>query len=92
VLSGLAVRPDIVLRKHRLAVFLDGCFWHSCPSHGTRPRSNEYYWLPKLRRVRRRDRRVTEALESGGWRVIRIWEHMRPEEAAECVLSAVLRG
>ena len=69
------VRPDVVFVRVRVAVFVDGCFWHSCPDHGTTPDINREYWLPKLRRNVSRDRLVDEALSSAGWTVIRIWEH-----------------
>lgn len=79
------VRPDVVFTRKRLAVFVDGCFWHSCPEHHTVPRTNEGYWLPKLRRNIERDRRVDEALRSEGWRVLRVWEHEEPGAAAKRV-------
>lgn len=84
-----AVRPDIVFTRRKIAVFVDGCFWHSCPEHGTSPRSNVAYWSPKLARNRERDADNTAALESDGWLVIRAWEHTRPEEVVRRVQSAV---
>ncbi len=87
---GLKVRPDIVFTKKRVAVFVDGCFWHSCPWHGTRPRVNTHYWLPKLRRVVARDRKVTKLLARGDWRVLRIWEHVPPGRAADLVGQALV--
>lgn len=71
----VTVRPDVVFPRLRVAVFMDGCFWHSCPWHGTRPQRNSDYWLPKLDRTVRRDRLVTNALSEHGWAVIRLWEH-----------------
>src|SRR3954453_8362723 len=56
--KGVSVRPDVVFPRARLAVFVDGCFWHACPAHGTRPRRNADYWLPKLERNVRRDAQV----------------------------------
>lgn len=79
--AGL-IRPDIVFLRERLAVFVDGCFWHSCPLHGNSPRTNAGYWGPKLQRNRERDMLVTAALESDGWTVIRVWEHDSTAEAA----------
>lgn len=79
------VRPDIAFTKVRLAVFLDGCFWHRCPEHGSEPRSNEHYWLPKLRANVERDRRQTAGLESSGWVVQRYWEHEDPAAVADDV-------
>jgi DNA mismatch endonuclease (patch repair protein) len=67
-------RPDFAFPKTRIAVFVDGCFWHGCPLHYRRPHRDEY-WQPKLRRNRARDRRVARALRSMGWMVIRFWEH-----------------
>jgi DNA mismatch endonuclease (patch repair protein) len=67
--------PDFVFRRVRLAIFVDGCFWHGCPKHGRNPGSNRSYWLPKLRRNRQRDAAVSRALKKEGWTVIRLWEH-----------------
>ena len=71
----LSGRPDFIFRRARLAIFVDGCFWHGCPKHGRRPGSNRAYWLPKLRRNRERDIAVKRSLRSAGWTVIRLWEH-----------------
>lgn len=90
VVPGLRVRPDVVFRSQRVAVFVDGCFWHSCRWHGTRPRANTHYWLPKLERVRRRDRHVKALLSRAGWTVIRVWEHVRLERAADLVGQAIM--
>ena len=79
------VRVDIALPRYRVAVFLDGCFWHCCPEHGTRPRSNTEYWRQKLERNRQRDAVTNELLERGGWQVVRVWEHHDPEEAADLI-------
>ena len=73
--DDLRVRPDVVFPRQRLAVFVDGCFWHGCPAHGSRPRANPEYWLPKLQRNAERDRRVDAALAAAGWSVVRVWEH-----------------
>jgi DNA mismatch endonuclease, patch repair protein len=73
--AGLIGSPDFVWRGKRLAVLVDGCFWHGCPLHGHTPRSREAYWIPKLARNKSRDRFVTRALRQRGWRVLRIWEH-----------------
>lgn len=67
--------PDFAFRHARVAVFVDGCFWHGCPSCSRQPRANSSYWKEKIAGNRRRDRRVTRALRNRGWRVIRIWEH-----------------
>lgn len=88
--TGLRVRPDLVFPASRLAVFVDGCFWHCCPTHGTRPRSNIEYWTAKLARNVERDHRVDQALADDGWKVLRIWEHLPAEDAAKLVESALL--
>ena len=71
----LRVRPDFVFSKRRLAVFVDGCFWHGCPKHATMPAGNRAFWRKKLSGNQARDRLVTRALRRRGWRVLRIWEH-----------------
>jgi DNA mismatch endonuclease (patch repair protein) len=68
-------KPDFVFRKERLAVFVDGCFWHCCPKHSNLPQNNRLFWTKKLGANRRRDRLVTRELRARGWRVLRIWEH-----------------
>src|SRR5688572_22759595 len=73
--AGVVVRPDVVFTRQRMAVFVDGCFWHSCPTHGTQPATNATYWQAKFQHNRIRDERVNEALRSDGWEVLRIWEH-----------------
>lgn len=90
-LPGVAVRADIVFPRAKVAVFVDGCFWHCCPEHGSRPRANADYWNPKLDRNVERDRRADAALKVAGWTVVRIWEHVPPMEAAGLV-SAALDG
>lgn len=83
------VRPDLVFTRRRVAVFVDGCFWHACPEHGRQPTHNEWYWTPKLRRNVERDRAADAALASAGWRVVRIWEHVPLGEAADQIESAL---
>lgn len=68
-------RGDIVWSRRRLVVFLDGCFWHGCPTHGTTPKSNTDWWRNKIRGNRERDRRVDDILQQHGWTVLRFWEH-----------------
>jgi DNA mismatch endonuclease (patch repair protein) len=92
VVGDLRVRPDIVFTRRKLAVFIDGCFWHGCPVHGVRPRANSSYWTAKLARNRARDDRVTTRLQAAGWRVIRVWEHEDPLRAAARIESALRRG
>ncbi|MGD9728654.1 MAG: very short patch repair endonuclease [Nitrospiraceae bacterium] len=67
--------PDFVFRKHRLVVFVDGCFWHGCPKHASQPTTNIDFWRLKLLRNKDRDRLVTRILKKRRWRVLRIWQH-----------------
>jgi DNA mismatch endonuclease (patch repair protein) len=71
----LTVRPDFVFPKSRLAVFVDGCFWHGCPIHGTKPKGNAAFWKKKFATNIARDRLVNRTLRRAHWRVLRIWEH-----------------
>ena len=73
---------DIVFTNKKIAIFVDGCFWHSCPKHGTVPKSNRGYWVPKLQENVERDRANDSALKLIGWKVLRVWEHLDIEEAA----------
>ncbi len=68
-------KPDLVFVSPRVAVFVDGCFWHGCPAHGTTPLTNRVFWKNKLKRNTERDREVNEKLESLGWTVLRFWTH-----------------
>jgi DNA mismatch endonuclease (patch repair protein) len=68
------VRPDFVFRAQRVVVFVDGCFWHGCPRHATRPRQNRKFWDEKIARNRQRDRLVIRELRKSGWTVLRLWE------------------
>ena len=70
-----SVRPDFVFRQARLAVFVDGCFWHSCPKHKTKPKNNRAFWQRKLSANISRDQIVNWTLKTHGWHVLRIWEH-----------------
>lgn len=83
--DGRLIRPDIVFTKRKVAIFVDGCFWHCCPDHGRRPRVNGGYWSPKLDRNVARDREQTDALRSSGWAVLRFWAHEDTDSAASVV-------
>ena len=87
--GGVRVRPDIVFTARRVAVFVDGCFWHCCPSHGTQPASNTWYWEPKLRRNVERDRAADSALDQAGWTVVRLWEHVSLDDAVGAVVDVL---
>lgn len=82
-------RADVVFTRLQLAVFVDGCFWHGCPTHYVPPRANESYWRAKVARNRERDVETTLRLESEGWAVVRVWEHVPPAVAADRVLEVV---
>ncbi len=73
--QGLFGKPDFVFRASRLAVFVDGCFWHCCAKHSNLPVNNRQFWLSKLEGNKKRDRLVNRTLRALGWRVLRIWEH-----------------
>jgi DNA mismatch endonuclease, patch repair protein len=83
------VRADVVFPVHRIAVFVDGCYWHGCPDHGTWPATNRAYWAQKIEANRRRDQATTAALEQDGWTVVRVWEHENPELAARSIAHLV---
>ena len=91
VLPGGAVRPDVVFTRGRVAVFVDSCFWHACPEHGTVPASNTDFWTAKLERNVVRDALSNELLEAAGWRVVRAWEHEPTEVTVERVRRALGR-
>lgn len=83
--STLPGRPDLVFRGARVAVFVDGCFWHGCPLHSTIPKTNRSFWLKKIQGNIERDRRVTSQLRAAGWTVLRFWEHEVNESLEECL-------
>lgn len=83
-------RIDIAFTRVKVAVFVDGCFWHGCPDHGTRPKANREWWDWKIRRNQERDLDTTKILEAQEWAVVRVWEHEDPEQAAERVAAVVL--
>ena len=87
--EALRTTADIVFPQHRLAVFIDGCFWHQCPDHSHVPRANPGYWERKLARNVERDAEVTQALTAAGWTVVRIWEHEPAAKAADRIAETV---
>lgn len=89
--AGRPIRVDIAFTRARLAIFVDGCFWHGCPLHGTTPKSNRSYWGPKLARNVERDRETDERLRQAGWDVLRLWEHVSVEDARAAVEQGLLR-
>lgn len=91
-LGNVRPRPDIVFTRRKVAVFIDGCFWHACPEHSAPPRNNTGYWGPKLQGNVDRDRRYDHALEASGWRVVRAWEHEPVEEIVAKVETALAKN
>lgn len=88
-LPHLNRRADMVFTRAKVAVFVDGCYWHGCPEHGTTARTNATYWDSKIGRNRDRDGETDRLLGEAGWLIVRIWEHEDAQEAAERVAAAV---
>lgn len=86
---GVRWRADLVFGPSKVAVFVDGCFWHGCPRHGVVPKNNSEWWRAKLEANSARDRRVERELEAAGWQWIRVWEHEDPSAAAALIAQAV---
>jgi DNA mismatch endonuclease, patch repair protein len=84
-------RADIVFTRAKVAVFIDGCFWHGCPEHGTTPRTNTAFWAAKIARNRERDEDTTDRLDALGWIVLRFWEHEDAGRSAAIVVRTVFR-
>ena len=78
-------RPDIILNNRKVAVFLDGCFWHGCKKHYIEPKSNKEYWQMKIKYNMERDKKNTAVLRKNGWKVIRIWEHQMKDNSDKAV-------
>ncbi|CAN02026.1 very short patch repair endonuclease [Clavibacter michiganensis] len=85
-------RADIAFTRQRIAVFIDGCFWHSCPEHLHLPKANADYWIPKLARNVERDAEVAAVLRGLGWTVLRFWEHVPAQDTADRIIVAVERA
>lgn len=88
-LRGVRRRADIVFGPAKVAVYVDGCFWHSCPEHATVPKNNREWWIEKLEANVARDRDTDRQLAEAGWQVIRVWEHEDMEAAADRVMQLV---
>ena len=82
-------RADIVFGPAKVAVYVDGCFWHSCPEHGTIPKNNRKWWIEKLEANVRRDRDTDRRLAEAGWLAIRVWEHEDMAEAAARIATTL---
>lgn len=91
IVPGVRRQVDVVFGPARVAVFVDGCFWHSCPTHGTRAKANAVFWRGKLFENERRDRDTDARLLQAGWKVMRVWEHEDSRIAAKRIARAVLR-
>jgi DNA mismatch endonuclease, patch repair protein len=82
---------DIAFPGLRIAVFVDGCFWHGCPEHGTQPRANQSWWANKLAANVARDRDTDQALDGAAWTVIRVWEHQDTDDVVAAIVEIVRR-
>jgi DNA mismatch endonuclease (patch repair protein) len=89
VLPGVRLTPDVVFTVERVAVFVDGCFWHGCPEHWSVPRRNRDFWASKIERNRTRDRETDVVLVEAGWTVVRVWEHEDLRAAESRVVRVV---
>ena len=85
-------KPDFVFRRERVALFVDGCFWHGCPRHATMPANNRAFWKAKLARNSKRDREVTRTLRKAGWRVVRMWEYALARPRVRATLTLIARA
>ncbi|MEV7142327.1 very short patch repair endonuclease [Streptomyces tauricus] len=90
-LPELRRTADVVFRPTKVAVFVDGCYWHGCPEHYVSPKTNPGYWSGKVAGNIARDRDTDQRLTAAGWTVLRFWEHESPEECASAVLRVVLK-
>ncbi|MDQ1438214.1 MAG: mismatch endonuclease, patch repair protein [Acidimicrobiaceae bacterium] len=88
-LRGVRRTVDVAFTRWKVAVFVDGCFWHGCPEHRTVPATNRAYWEPKLARNVERDRETEGLFGASGWRVVRVWEHETVDDAVRKVAAAV---
>ena len=88
-LKELNRRADIVFRPTKVAVFVDGCFWHGCPILGTQSKANAEFWQAKIQQNRERDADTNRKLEEAGWKVIRVWEHENLEDVAEMICAII---
>lgn len=88
-ITGSRRRADIAFPRERVAVFVDGCFWHGCPEHRTTPKANSAWWQEKLDANIKRDRDTDSRLEQSGWAVVRVWEHERVDDAVARVAAVV---
>jgi DNA mismatch endonuclease, patch repair protein len=90
-LSGLNRVADVVFTRAKVAVFVDGCFWHGCPAHGTWPKRNAEFWREKIERNVKRDRETDASLVEAGWSPVRVWEHDDVEDAVDRIVALILQ-
>ena len=90
-IKALNRTADVVFRSAKVAVFVDGCFWHGCPIHGTQAKANAEFWKQKIAANQERDADTARQLKIAGWRVIRIWEHENPSVAARRICRIILK-
>lgn len=83
-------RADIVFRSVKVAIFVDGCFWHGCPKHGTQAKANAEFWQNKIKRNQARDAETNQLLKRAGWKVIRVWEHENTKKVSEKIQKIVM--
>lgn len=83
--KDLLGKPDIAIKKYKIVIFIDSCFWHACPLHGRKPKSNIEFWEKKLERNKKRDHEVNEYYLSKGWNIKRIWEHELKQDFHKCI-------
>ena len=88
-LKELRSKPDVVFTKQRIAIYVHGCFWHGCPDHQRKTKSNMKWWADKIKVNKQRDAASAAALEAAGWKVVRVWEHEAPNEAADRIAELV---
>jgi len=84
-------RADIVFRSAKVAIFVDGCFWHGCPTHGTQAKANAEFWKNKIKQNQIRDEDTNERLKKAGWKVVRVWEHENPEKASKKIYNIIVK-
>lgn len=92
--SKIIGKPDFVFPAERVAVFVDGCFWHGCPKHGSTPKTNKKFWSSKLAGNKKRDRLVSTKLKQLGWHPVRIWQHelKNPDRVAKRIATTLKRS
>lgn len=85
--KDLPGKPDIAIKKYKIVIFLDSCFWHKCPKHFKQPKSNLEYWIPKIENNVKRDLKINEYYKQNKWKILRIWEHEYKESLTETVIK-----